>query len=508
VKELSRTEYSLKNTSVAMASKIIAIFIGFVGRVVFTHTLSENYVGINGLFSDIINVLSLTELGAGTAITYALYRPIAEKDIQKQQSLMRFYRNFYRLTALIVLTIGLCILPFMDILIKEEHDIPYITLIYLLYLANSVLSYLFIYKRTLIDAHQLSYITTLYQTAFMLLQYVLQITVLITTKNFILYLLILVICTIGNNFAISAKANKLYPYLKEKNPQPLPPADRSAIFRNIRAMLMHKIGSISVNNTDNLILSSMVGILSVGCYSNYYLIIGSVRQILTQVSLGITASVGNLAVTEDKQHVKSIFETAFFIGYWLYGFAAICLFELSNPFVEISFGRKFLFSRDIVLILCLNFFFTGIRQAALVFRDSLGLFWYDRYKAIVEAVLNLLISIFLARQFGTLGVFLGTLISMTVTSLWVEPYVLYRHFLEESFLPYLWKLFFYTAVVLFAGVATETVCRVFSGSAWMLFWKRLPICLLVPNILFLLCNAGSEQMHFLLDKFKGMITKS
>lgn len=145
--EKSRTEYSMVNTSVAFIAQITAILMGFFTRVVFTHTLSEGYVGINGLFTDILNILSLSELGVGTAITYALYGPIAQKDTKKQQILMRMFRTFYRITAAVVLVAGLCLIPFLNVLMKNRPDVDHLLLIYLLYLLNSVISYLLIYKR-------------------------------------------------------------------------------------------------------------------------------------------------------------------------------------------------------------------------------------------------------------------------------------------------------------------------------------------------------------------------
>lgn len=173
----SRTEYSAMNTTVAVISRMTAILMGFVTRVIFTHTLSENYVGINGLFTDILNVLSLTELGAGTAITYALYRPIAEGNIKKQQQLMKLYQTFYRGTAVCVGVLGLALIPFMDVLMKNRPEVEHLTFIYLLYLANSVLSYLLVYQRTLIEAHQMNYVVLIYQTGFLVLQDLLQIVV-------------------------------------------------------------------------------------------------------------------------------------------------------------------------------------------------------------------------------------------------------------------------------------------------------------------------------------------
>ena len=503
--EKSRTEHSVQNTTTAMVAKIFALLTGFITRVVFTHCLSQTYVGINGLFWDILNVFSLSEFGVGTAITYALYEPIAKGNVEKQKSLMRLYRHIYYVMGAIVLLVGLAIIPFMDYLVKGYESVDHLVLIYLLYLANSVCSYLFIYKKSMIDAHQLSYISEISMTFFIFLQDALQIIVLLTTGNFYLFLMMMLLATLGNNFWISHKAEQMYPFLKEKEIEPLAKEEKRGIFQNIRAMLMHKIGDVLVNNTDNLILSAMVGLVSVGCYSNYYLIIASVHSVMTKMFQGITASVGNLGVTRGKEQIRKVFAASFFVGSWMYGFAAICLFELLNLFVEISFGAKYVFSGDVVFVLCLNFFILGMRQATLVFRDSLGLFWFDRYKSLANAVLNILFSILLAREYGTLGVFLGTLFSTLLTSFWVEPLVLYRHSLQVPLYRYFAKYAFYTTIVLVAGGITHLLCIRMGGSVWVTFVKRLMICVVIPNSIFALCHMRGREFRFLYQKITSVI---
>lgn len=505
--EKSRTEYSARNATVAVISKVLAILMGYVTRVVFTHTLSESYVGINGLFTDILNVLSLSELGMGTAITYALYRPIADGDIEKQKSLMQTYRRLYLIVASAVLIIGLSIIPFMNALIKDSQNIDHIILIYLMYLLNSVLSYLLIYKRTLIDAHQLSYVGELFNAAFLVIQNVVQIIVLKLSNNFILFLSVYLVCTFTCNVCISIKANKLYPFLKDKRPQPLDAEERRSIFKNIKAMLMHRIGAVAVNNTDNLLLSSMVGLAAAGKYSNYYLLIGSVRQILDRVFSGIAASVGNLGATADAARAKKIFDATFFIGQWMYGFSAICLYELLTPFVAVSFGVKYSFTQQIVLILCINFFITGMRKPVLVFKDSLGLFWYDRYKSIAEAVINLVVSIALALKLGTAGVFLGTLISTVTTSTWVEPYVLYKHHLKSPLAPYFVKYAVYSLVLAAAWLITDRVCMLMDGGNVEIIVTRLAICVLIPNLIMLVFYFRMWEFRFVVGKAISLIKK-
>ncbi len=474
---------------------------------VFTHTLSEDYVGINGLFTDILNVLALSELGIGTAITYALYKPISEKNIEKQKSLMLLYKRMYRVIAGVVLGVGLLIIPFMDVLIKNQPQVDNLILLYLFYLANSVVSYLFIYKRTLIDAHQLSYIGVLCQTFFLVVQNIIQIVILCTTHNFLLFVIVLLSCTLFNNITISVKANRMYPFLKDHNVEPLEAEEKKSIKQNIKAMLMHKVGNVVVTNTDNLLLSSLVGIVSVAIYSNYFLVIGSIRQVLNQAFQGITASVGNLGVEESKERIKRIFDASFFIGQWMFGFAAICLYEVLTPFVELSFGSQYVFGTAITFVLCINFYLTGMRQATLVFRDSLGLFWYDRYKSIFEALINLVVSLILGYYYGVIGIFLGTLISTITTSLWVEPYMLYKHRLKMPVRGYFIKYAWYVIVTAGAWYVTDMACSFIGGSVLIQCVLKLGICIIVPNLIFLIIYCRNKEFVFVCRKAKALLQK-
>ena len=495
------------NTSVALLAQVSAILMGFFTRVVFTRTLSEGYVGINGLFTDILNILSLSELGVGTAITYALYGPIARKDYEKQKILMRLFRLFYRVTAAIVLIAGLLLIPFLDVLMKDRPDVDHLVLIYLLYLLNSVISYLLIYKKTLVDAHQMSYITVMYHNGFLVLQDICQIVILLCTKNFILFLMIAVFCTFLGNVCMSRKADKMFPYLKEPCDGHLPKEEKQQIVRNVKAMMMHKIGTVVVSNTDNLLISSFVGVISAGIYSNYYLLIGSIRQILDQVLQGVAASVGNLGETEEKEKIHRIFQELFFLGYWLYGVAGICLLELLNPFVEIAFGRKYLFDFPVVLILCINFFLNGTRKATLIFKESMGLFWYDRYKSIIEAILNLITSILFVFQFGVAGVFLGTITSTVLTSLWVEPYVLYKYRLQKPVFPFFLRYAFNLIVMGIVWGITDLCCSQIEGIVFFQFMIRLGICAVVPNFLLWIIYRKSLDYIELEKVLKVMLKK-
>ena len=309
-----------------MISRVSAILIGFIARVVFTHTLSSVYVGINGLFCDILNIMAVSELGAHTAVSFALYKPIASGDIEKQKTLMLMFRRFYYIVAGIILAGGLAVTPLLGILIKDKSAIPGLPLIYFMYVANSAISYIGIYRKIIIDAHQQSHITTIIRTAFWILQNILQIIILLLTGNFILYLSVWILCTVASNISVHVKAGKMYPFLNDRDVRKLDDKEKLSLDEDVKAMMVHKAGSVIVNNTDNLLLSSLVGTLALGCYSNYYLIIGSVRQVLEQVFEGMTASIGDMNVNVSKDRIVRVFDSVFFLGQWIYGLITIMLF--------------------------------------------------------------------------------------------------------------------------------------------------------------------------------------
>ena len=496
----SRTEYSAINSSIAIVARITAILMGFAARVVFTHTLNEDYVGINGLFSNILNILSVSELGVGTAITFALYKPIAVGDKEKQKSLMLLFKKFYFFVGLFVLLAGLALIPFLDILMKDTPKVDHLIFLYCLFLVNTVLSYVSIYKRTLIDAHQQNYISVSIQTGTWALSAILQIVFLLLTRNFVVYLFIMISCTLLCNILITVKANRMYPFLKEKNVRKLEKNELDDIKKNIKAMFFHKVGEVVVNNTDNLLISALVSTASVGIYSNYFLVIESIRQVLNQMFQGIAASVGNLGVLEGRERIKKIYESTFFLAQWVFGLLAICMFQVLDNFVGFSFGSQYVFTKEITLILCINFYVLGLRQPTLIFRDSMGLFWYDRFKSVAEAAVNLVVSIILGRIFGVFGVFLGTFIGCVTTSLWIEPYVLYKYRLKTKISGFAVRFLLYISVTGLLFVGENYLCSLIKNNGIVFSFIKAFICFAITNIAYLIIYCRTKEFKFLWRK--------
>lgn len=452
-----RSKSSAKNLVVALIGQAFGLIISFIARIIFVKFLSDEYLGLNGLFTNLLTMLSLVELGVGSALVYSLYKPLADGDNEKVKSLMDLYRKAYNIIGGVVLIIGILFIPFYRYLISEVPSISHLDFIYILFVLNTAISYFYSYKRSLIICDQKRYIATIYRYVFYFLLNVFQIIVLFLTHNYILYLITQVVFTWLENICISIKADRMYPYLKDKNIKKLDKKELNTISKNVRAMLFHKIGGVVVNSTDNILISKLVGLIAVGMYSNYYLITSALDTITAQFFNAITASVGNLGACTNSKKVKETFNTTFFLNYLIYGVITVCLLILFNPFIEVWLGKKYLFDFGVVLVITICFYLKGIRKTCLTFKDALGLFWQDRYKPIIESIINLVASIILGIRYGVLGIFMGTIISTVTTSLWIEPYVLYKYYFKKNIIDYLYRFIKYTLVVVLTYLIVQKI---------------------------------------------------
>lgn len=499
-----RTKNSIINISFGIGSQILSMLVNFISRTIFIYFLGVNYLGVNGLFSNILSMLSLAELGVGSAIVYNMYKPLAENDINKLKSLMKLYKRAYNLIGGIIGIVGLAISPFLNIIIKDKPNIPNLTLIYILFLLNSVISYFFVYKSSLIIADQKNYIVTIQTQKFALIQAIIQIIVLFFTKNYILYLSVQIICSFTLNLSLSKKADKLYPFLKDKNVKNLDYKSKKEIFKHVIAMMSHKVGTVVVNGTDNLLISSFIGVFWVGLYSNYVMVIGLINRFASQVFTAITASVGNLNTDRNMEKSYSIYKKILFINFWLYGIFTIILLVLFNPFIEVWVGEDFLLSNKIVFIIILNFHFMGMRESTLLFNNTLGLFWNDRYKPWIEALINLVISIILLRNYGLIGVFLGTLISTVTVPLWVDPYILFKYGFNKKLSLYFKTYLKYMFITIITGAITYYIVDKIEGSGLNILIIKGSVALIIINILFIISSFKTEEFIY----FRNLITES
>ncbi len=508
---MARTQNSIRNIIAAMFGQLGGVLVNLVARVFFLHYLNHTYLGLNGLFTNVLTMLSLVELGVGPAMAYSLYKPLADGDVERIKSHMAFYKKAYITIGLTIAALGLIFLPFYTVFMEEVPDIPYLNTIYLLFVANTVVSYFYSYKRTLIVCDQKKYIeTTVHYGAYFILN-VVQIIFLAITKNYVLFLILQVISTWAENYILARKADQLYPYLREKDVQPLSKPDSQVIFRNVAAMSMHKIGAVVVNSTDNILISKLIGLATAGLYNNYYTIIHPLQTITNQIFESIVASVGNLKATVREGnlgHLKETFNDVFFFAFWIFTFCATCLLNLLHPFIEFLWlrNRGWLLDNLTLYVLVINFYLYGMRRPVLTFRDATGAFWNDRFKPIFESIINLVASVLLAKKFGVAGIFLGTLVSTVTTSLWVEPLVLYRNVFYHPLRDYFIRFAGYTLVGLVICLVTTWVCNLVGYSLISLI-PRAFICLILPNVLLFVVFRKTKEFRYFRHLGKSLLKK-
>ncbi len=491
-----RSTNSLKNVAVNIGSQLLNLLLSFLCRTVFIWTLDAVYLGVSSLFSNILSLLSVAELGIGTAITFSMYQPLAKNDHKKLAALMGLYKKAYHTIGGIVAVAGLALTPFYRLLINNPPDIPNLTLIYLLYVFSSSVTYFLSYKQTIIVADQKSYICALYQYGFSITQNIIQILILFATKNFILYLCTQILFSFFTNFFLARKAEKMYPYLKTYRNETLKKSDRESIVKNIKAMFLHRIGGAVVNGTDNILISKFFGLTLTGIYSNYFLITNMLSGLIAQIFTGIAASVGNLGAVESDERSYHVYLSIHFAGFWIFNFCSIALFCLFNPFIPLWTHKDMTLSVLTVFFIALNFYATGMRQVTLMFKNAFGLFWYDRYKAIVEAAVNFIASILLARYIGVAGIFLGTFISTITVDFWVEAVVLFRHGFHRSAAPFFSRYLFYFVLTFAVGFLTWYCCSLTGNGSLESFIMKCAICLIVPNVLLLIIFYKSKEFTY------------
>lgn len=500
----SRTQNSVRNVSIALIGQCVGILLQFISRRIFIDMMSVELLGVNSVFANILSVLSLAEMGIGSAITFSLYKPLAKKQYNKINSIMYFYKWIYRVIACAVLGFGVLLVPVLPVIIKD--NIPHLIIYYFLYLASTVISYLCAYKRTLIIADQKGYISSLYRYTYIALLNICQVVVLIKTHNYVLYLIVQIVLSFGENILISRKADKLYPYLKEKA-EKLSSYEKKEYYKNIKALLMHRIGSVVVMNTDSILLSAIVNINAASIYANYKLVFSGLNTIMSQLFSSLTASVGNLMQEREKEHSYKLYRSIEVLICWIYGVISICLIVLFNDFIKLWVGNDFVEKMDYVILLILIFFINGIREPTNMFKSANGLFWNDRYKAVIEAVVNIILSILMGILWGTRGIFAATVISALSIPFWVEPYVLYKNYWRRNVAEYFSLVGRQVITVGIVGFIIFFLASLINVASWGMLIVKGVVCFSLANILFMFVLRKTPEFVQIISIFEGILLK-
>ena len=497
--ENSRLKNSALNFASGFLGRVLTILLNFVVRTIFIYCLNEAYLSVNGLYSNILTVLSLAELGFGSAMVYRMYAPVAVKDYQKTAALLQFYKKIYIIIGVVIFLLGLCVIPFMDYIIKDKPDISGLTLYYILFLVNTSISYwLSSYKASVLYADQKEYIKTNVQSATTILQSVLQIVLLLLFRKYLLYLLIQLVGNIFLNLYVAHLVDKRYPEIQTYQGASLSAEERMQIRKDTEALVLSRFGHVALNGTDNIIISAVVGVLWVGRLSNYTLICDSVTSVLCQITAAITGSLGNFFATEDKHAGYALFKKVEFLNFWLYGFSFIALVTLLDPFVQIWAGERFVLGLPISIAIAINFFVAGYMNTLWVFRSTIGLFKQGRFRPILVAILNIILSIFLGKLWGVFGVLFATFLSRAAISLWYDPLILHRYGFEVSCKPFFARYFRRVLLLTTILIVMLTIRYVVLSSATTVlrFAVMTMFTAIVPNAIFWLAYHRCEEYAY------------
>lgn len=501
----SRMEMSIKNAFWSYFSMMITVILQFVSRTVFIYQLGETYLGINGLFSNILGVLSFAELGIGTAINFSLYKPVANRDTEKIKAYMHFYKWAYRLISIIVLILGLLLFPFLNILVTDPGNVGNIRVYYLIYLFNTVTSYLVSYKFSIANAEQKNYIYTNINLITTVITTVFQIISLLLWKNFFIYLIVAAIVGLIQKIFICIYFDRKYPFLKESNITKLNKNEKATLKSKVSALIIHKVGDVSVHQTDNIIISACVSTTMVGLISNYTLVINTISTCINVLFNSVIGSLGNLSATTSKERQYSIFKEYRFLGFWLFGFSSIALSILLTPFIQLWIGKKMIVDDLIINLILIDFYMIGQRICLNNFKSAAGVFEEDKYVALLQAIVNLVFSILLAKIIGVPGVYIGTLVQGTLCTI-LKPILTFETLFDKKWILYFKESFRYISAL----AITYVICIIIKTIVLLKisvvnFIVMLILVMIVPNIIFYIAFHKSEEFTYFKTYFQNFI---
>ena len=503
----TRTENSIRNVATSLGGQLLNNALRFICRTVFIYTLGNSYLGISSLYTNILTLLSISELGLSTAITFSLYKPLADGDEATVRSLMAFFKKAYRYVGFAILGIGLALIPFLPKLMTGTNDNINIYLYYILYLTQTVVSYwFFAYKSVLLAADQQKYIIDVVSYVTKISVNIIQILSLVLIRSFLIYTIIAILGDIATNIFVARAVDKRYTFLREPA-EALPPDLKKNVFDRTYAMFLYKIGGALGNATDNLIISAFKGVEMVGIYNNYFLIVQIFQRMMSGVFQSFISSIGNLYVTEGKEKSWLSFRGINLLASYLVSMLSVCFLVVFQPFIKVWIGDDYLLDNVTMVIVVANFTTNYLQSAVQIFKDASGVFVEGRYRALVSAVLNLIISIFLTDRIGLPGVFLGSIISRMLTAFWYDSWLLCRRAFDKSpayyYAQYVLSLLLITVIsgvifILFSYIpVTGILCVLLRGMAGVLF----------TTAVFYLIYHKSDEYRYIMDHADGIKKK-
>ncbi len=498
----NRTLSSTRNIVFGITKNIVVTLLSFISRKLFIQYIGIEFLGINGLFSNILSLLSMADLGFGTAMSFSFYKPLADNDEKKLSALINFYKKIYNIIAVAIAVIGVALLPFLDKLINLETAIPNIEIYYLIFLSNTVISYLFVYKSSILTADQKHFIVDLWAIITNIIKLILQCIFTVIFKNYILFIILNVVFTLINNLIISYQANKHYPYIKKY--EPLEKNAQKDIFSNIKSVFIYKLSSSLLNSVDSIVISVFISTVAVGLYSNYVIITSSLSTFINIIFTSLTPSVGNLVVKESYEPRYKVFSLAQSISFWISGFVTISTFILISDFIVLWLGESYTMGTLMAFAVAFNLYFSTTMQPIWMFRAATGLYRKTKYIMLIAAILNLILSVIFAKIWGTAGVILATVVARLSTYFWYEPNILFKEFFNKKVKSYYIAYILNIVLILVLGLLISYLVSYIKIGGILGWIIKALICGIIINAVYIVINIKNGVLKNILERFKGI----
>ncbi len=507
----SRLKNATRNVTVSLIAQVIILGVSFLNRTVFIKLLGVEYLGIDGLFTSILTVFSLAELGIGNAIIFNLYRPISQNDTNKSRQFITLYEKAYNAIILSIICIGIILMPFLRKITRVdllEIDIN-IYVVFVLFLLNTVSSYFLAHRQAVLTVNQRQSAVSLWQMVIKISALICECGVLYIFKNYYIFLSVKVFANYIQAIIISVHAKKEFPELCKKSYEKLSKEEINIVKKNVGALFIRRIGGVVLSSADNIIINGFVSTVMVGVYSNYTMVIMALKQLTVQIFSAMTATVGNFVASKTKDDVEKLFRVYTFAVFIVYGITSICFYVLVNRFILLLWGKTYILSKAVVFTVTLDYFMYGFQSAINTFRDTTGNFVQGKYRAVFSAIVNAVLSVILVKPLGIGGVILATVISRVTVSAWYDPYVLYKYFFERKILGYYVRLLGYISVMVILCLGIDFLLGGISDGI-IGFIICVPVCailscmVIVPyiktNEFMMLCRYGKDILNKVLNK--------
>lgn len=504
----SRTERVVINAGVNTFCQLLTFLLNFINRTIFIQILGVEYLGVNGLFTNILSILSLAELGIGGAITFHLYKPLSEENEKELQKLIKIYATIYKFIGLSVIILGILIIPFLNNIIGEVPDInENIYIIYMIFLLDSAISYFNVYKSTIITADQKDYINVMIRQLTTIIAMIIRLIILFITKNYLLYLGMQIIGTIVINLIITYKANQMYPFIRNAKKTQIDKIKLKRILNDAKSIVLYKFGGTILDGTDNIIISILLGVSMVGYASNYVMIITAITTMFNQIINAFTASIGNLNIEREADYTKEVFYRFFFICFWLYSFGSVMLIALTNDLIRVWLGAEYVLAISVIVGLVFSFYIKGVQTACWMYRSTLGLFRYGKYSPLAAAILNIFLSVILCNFIGLGGIFIATGISRMFTIGIVDPILLYRKKFKGNSIEYFRRLIYYFFIFILLGTIIYIIGRKILVENFIELIIKAILLAFIFNIIFIIIFRNNNEYKEFFKIIKEFVIK-